>query len=58
MKKMLHTIAFTQQLKKYSEISGRLEHPFSLTPIDRYALGKLMYKISVGYDFTLVRYAE
>ncbi len=45
-------------LKQYSEISGRLKHPFSLTPIDRYSLGKLMFKISVGYDFTLARYAE
>ncbi len=26
-------------LKQYSEISGRLKHPFSLTPIDRYSLG-------------------
>ncbi len=41
-------------LKQYSEISGRLKHPFSLTP---YSLGKLMFKISVGYDFTLARYA-
>ena len=40
-------------LKQYSEISGRLKHPFSLTPIDRYSLGKLMFKIFVGYDFTL-----
>ena len=27
--------------------------PFSLTPIDRYSLGKFMFKISVGYDFML-----
>ena len=39
-------------------ISGRLKHPFSLAPIDRYSLGKLIFKISVGYDFTLARYAE
>ncbi len=45
-------------LKQYSEISGQLKHPFSLTSIDRYSLGKLMFKISVGYDFTLARYAE
>ncbi len=35
-------------LRQYSEISGRLKHPFSLTPIDRYSLGKLMVKISVA----------
>ena len=29
-------------LKQYSEISGRLKTPFSLTPIDRYSLGKLI----------------
>ena len=45
-------------LKQYSEISGRLKHPFYLTLIDRYSLGKLMFKISVGYEFTLARYAE
>ncbi len=45
-------------LKQHSEISGRLKHPFSLTPIDRYSLGKVMFKIPVGYDFTLARYAE
>ncbi len=42
-------------LKQYSEISGRLKHLFSLTPIDRYSFGKLMFKISIGYDFTLWR---
>ncbi len=46
------------KLKQYSEISGRLKHPFSLTPIDRYSLGKFLFKISVGNDFTLARYAE
>ncbi len=45
-------------LKQYSEISGRLKQHFSLIPIDRYSLGKLMFKISVGYDFTLARYVE
>ncbi len=58
----LHENRYVQSLyvtfKQYSEISGRLKHPFSLTPIDRYSLGKLMFKISVGYDFTLARYAE
>ncbi len=49
---------FSHFLKQYSEISGRIKHPFSLTPIDRYSLGKLIFKISVGYDFTLARYAE
>ncbi len=45
-------------LKQYSAISGQLKYPFSLTPIaiDRYSLGKLMFKISVGYEFTLARY--
>ncbi len=43
-------------LKEYSEISGRLKHPDSLTSIDRYSFKKLMSKIPVGYDFTLARY--
>ncbi len=43
-------------LKQYSEIFGWLKHPFSVTPIDRYSLKQLMFKILVGYDFTLVRY--
>ncbi len=54
---MIHTL-FLWTVMQYSDISGRLKHPFSLTPIDRYSLGKLMCKSSVGYDFTLARYAE
>ena len=30
--------------------------PFSVTPIDRYSLKPRMFKIPVGYDFTLLRY--
>ncbi len=54
----MSTLLTSPNLKQYSEISGRLKHPFSLTPIDRYSLEKLMFKISIGYDFTLARYAE
>ena len=43
-----------EQNKYYLKLySGRLKHPFSLTTIDRYSLGKLMFKLSVGYDFML-----
>ena len=45
------------KLKECSEISGWLKKPISVTPIDRNSLKKLMLKISVGYDFTLARYA-
>ncbi len=29
---------FLDTLKQYSEIPGRLKHPFSVTPTDRYSL--------------------
>ncbi len=44
------------KLKRYSEISGQLKDPFSATPINRYSLKQLMFKIPVGYGFMLLRY--
>ncbi len=38
-------------------MGGSCKHPISSTPIDRYSLGKPLFKISVDYDFTLARYA-
>ncbi len=50
----------TWKLKEYSEICGWFKHLFkdSVTPIGRYSLIKLVFKIPVGYDFMLARYAE
>ncbi len=55
MKRSIHKFG---KLKQYSEISGCLKHPISVAPINRYSLyKKLMFKIPVGYDIALARFA-
>ena len=46
-----------ETFKQYPEISGWLKDPTSEVPIDRYSLEQLMFKIPVGYYFSLARYA-
>ena len=47
----------TNVLKAIFRDFWSIQGPFFFDRLDRYSLGKLMFKISVDYDFTLARYA-